>query len=99
MIDKNLTVQPTPSVLAKFVAGQMLRVAELPKHGKIRVLDPAVGDGVLLDELIKQIPLAKRKRLDVVGYDTNPDAIKLATQRLQLDFPSLSVCLISLNTY
>jgi adenine-specific DNA-methyltransferase len=83
----------TPVALAKFVAGQILRVAELPKNGKIRVLDPAVGDGELLIELIKQLPLATWNRLEVVGYDTNPDAIKVATQRFQLDFPGLSVYL------
>jgi hypothetical protein len=81
----------TPAVLAQFVAEQMLRVAKLPTHGKIRVLDPAVGDGALLDELVKQIPLATRKRLEVVGYDTNPEAIRVATLRLRQDFPYLSL--------
>lgn len=81
----------TPVALAKFVAGQILRVAEIPKQGKIRVLDPAVGDGALLVELIKQLPLASRKRLEVVGYDTNPDAVKVATQRLQQDFSYLNM--------
>lgn len=81
----------TPAALAKFVAEQMLQVAELPKHGKVRVLDPAVGDGALLDELIKQLPWATRKRLEIVGYDTNLDAIRVATQRLRQDFPDLSV--------
>lgn len=81
----------TPAALAKFVAEQMLQVAELPKHGKVRVLDPAVGDGALLDELIKQLPWATRKRLEIVGYDTNPEAIQVATLRLRQDFPDLNV--------
>ncbi|WP_029151739.1 Eco57I restriction-modification methylase domain-containing protein [Methylovulum miyakonense] len=79
----------TPGILAQFVAEQMLRIASLPKHGKIRVLDPAVGDGVLLAELIKQIPLVTRKRLDVVGYDTNPEAVQFAKRRLRQNFPYL----------
>ena len=35
----------TPFGFATFVAQQMLQVAELPKRGPIRVLDPAAGDG------------------------------------------------------
>ena len=42
----------TPIAFARFVAEQMLQVAELPQFGKIRVLDPACGDGALLDALI-----------------------------------------------
>lgn len=81
----------TPMILARFVAEQMLRVAELPVRGKVRVLDPAVGDGALLNALIKQLPVATRKRLEVVGYDTDPEAIRIATQRLRQDLPDLNV--------
>jgi adenine-specific DNA-methyltransferase len=87
----------TPAALAGFVAQQMLRVAELPKLGKVRVLDPAVGDGALLDALIKQISIPTRKRLEVVGYDTNPEAIQVAARRLRQDFPDLDVHLEQKN--
>ncbi|MDR2364708.1 MAG: N-6 DNA methylase [Zoogloeaceae bacterium] len=81
----------TPIAFARFVAEQMLRAAELPKSGKIRVLDPACGDGVLLDALIKNLPPAFRKRVEAVGYDTDPEAIRIASQRLRQDFPDLDV--------
>ena len=81
----------TPVALAEFVAQQMLREVAIPKHGKIRVLDPAVGDGALLDALINQVPQAIRKRLEVVGYDTDPEAIQIAARRLRQDFPDLDV--------
>ncbi|WP_208451723.1 Eco57I restriction-modification methylase domain-containing protein [Burkholderia anthina] len=81
----------TPFGFATFVARNMLQVAELPKRGTIRVLDPAVGDGALLDALIRCLPDASRKRVEVWGYDTDPAAIEIATARLADDFPGLTV--------
>lgn len=81
----------TPFGFATFVAKQMLRVAELPKRGTIRVLDPAVGDGALLVALIKCLPATVRKRVEVWGYDTDPVAIRTASARLSSDFPDLPI--------
>ena len=81
----------TPIAFARFVAEQMLQAAELPKSGKIRVLDPACGDGALLDALIENLPPVFRNRVEAVGYDTDPVAIRIASQRLRNDFPDLDV--------
>ncbi len=81
----------TPIAFARFVAKQMLQVVDLPKNGKIRVLDPACGDGALLDALIKNLLPASRKLVEVVGYDTDSEAIRIASQRLRKDFPDLDV--------
>ncbi|MDD5240852.1 MAG: N-6 DNA methylase [Sulfuricella sp.] len=81
----------TPANFAAFVADLMMQEAKLPKHGKIRVLDPAVGDGALLDALIRKLPTATQKRVEVVGYDNDPDAIRIASQRLYQDFPDLNI--------
>lgn len=81
----------TPFGLATFVAKQMLQVADLPVRGTIRILDPAVGDGALLDALIKCLPAAARERVEVWGYDTDPEAIRIASARLAEDFPELPV--------
>lgn len=81
----------TPGPFAEFVANQMIRIASLPSRGKIRILDPAVGDGALLDALIKCLPVATLKRVEVLGYDTDPAAIEIASQRLQRDFPELEI--------
>lgn len=81
----------TPVDFAAFVADHIVKVADIPKRGKIRVLDPACGDGALLDALIKRLPAPARKRIEVVGYDTDPAAIRIATQRLRQDFPDLDV--------
>lgn len=81
----------TPVVLADFVADKIIHVVNFPKKGKIRILDPACGDGALLDALIKHLPTALRMRVEVVGYDCNPLAIKVASERLLTDFPDLEL--------
>ena len=80
----------TPSAFADFVAEQILLAAELPERGKIRVLDPACGDGSLLDALLKQLPHDFRVRVQVVGYDTDDQAIQLASLRLKDSFPEVN---------
>lgn len=81
----------TPPPFAEFVAHQMVRTASLPPRGTIRILDPAVGDGALLDALLKCLPITARKRVEVHGYDTDPAAINAASQRLRGDFPGLKI--------
>jgi hypothetical protein len=88
---KSMGATYTPLDFAAFVADQIVRAADLPKSGKIRVLDPACGDGALLDALIKHLPPSARRRVEVVGYDTDTEAIRIATHRLQLDFPDLDM--------
>lgn len=84
----------TPPEFATFVARQVVRDGVLPKHGKIRVLDPAVGEGALLEAIIKQIPEALWSRLDVFGYDTDSSAIAAASSRLKKEFPGVSLTLV-----
>ena len=81
----------TPKSLANFVAKQMLSIFSIPKTGAIRVLDPACGDGELLEALIHNAPSRLKKRLIVRGFDTNPDAIKNAISRLQTKYPDLDI--------
>lgn len=81
----------TPPGFAAFVADQMVQAADLPRTGKIRILDPACGDGALLASLIERLSYLDSKRIEVVGYDTNPQAIKLAMHRFAQDFPGLAV--------
>jgi len=43
----------TPSILADFVASQILATFKPENNGPIRLLDPAVGDGELLHSLLR----------------------------------------------
>lgn len=68
----------------------MIRIATLAPRGAIRILDPVVGDGALLDALIKRLPSNARKRAEVHGYDTDSNAIDIASGRLTDSFPGLN---------
>lgn len=81
----------TPKHLAEFVAKQMMSVFKLPQKGKIRVLDPACGDGMLLEALVSNLPPLTIKRLVIYGFDINPSAIKVATSKLLSKYPDLNL--------
>lgn len=87
----------TPKALAGFVAKKMLGTFELPKKGRIRILDPACGDGALIDALICCLPSSIRKRVDIVGFDSDPSAIEAATNRLIDSYPGLNIKLEQRN--
>ena len=76
----------TPTLLADFVANQIIESASLPA-GEIRVLDPAVGDGELLLSLLKKLTSCTTAKISVHGFDTNTRALALAKQRLASLFP------------
>lgn len=80
----------TPTILADFVATQIVDSAALPAD-EIRVLDPAVGDGELLISLLKKLTGRTTARIVVHGFDTDGQAISLARQRIAAFFPKVEV--------
>lgn len=87
----------TPGKLATFVAEQLVNVVKLRAKGVIRILDPAVGDGALLEALIRCLPEHVHHRLKVIGYDTDDDAIQAAGKRLHTRFPTLDIQFVHLD--
>ncbi len=82
----------TPQLLADFVASQIvLHGSAMANDGPVRVLDPAVGDGELLLSLLRQIDESLLPRVVVHGFDTNVDALELATTRLRETFPDVDL--------
>lgn len=73
-------IQYTPPELASFLAERML---ECGKPLTITsVLDPACGDGGLLEAFVSAFPAKARKKLVLTGYETDPAAIDAARSRL-----------------
>ncbi|MCL5098839.1 MAG: N-6 DNA methylase [Candidatus Omnitrophica bacterium] len=70
----------TPPLLAGYLADQVVSalIGILPAEGKIRVLDPACGDGELLMAIVDAMPAANRGRLVLAGFDTDADAVRRA---------------------
>lgn len=77
----------TPPKLAEFVASQIVESADLSKS-ELHVLDPAVGDGELLLSLVAKILKRSDAAIVVHGFDTNPEALAIAQQRLETAFPN-----------
>lgn len=71
----------TPSQLADFVAAEMVRKWNRENRKTLKVLDPAVGHGELLASLLKILP--ENRPVNVYGFDNNPAALKVASERLE----------------
>ena len=83
----------TPKLLADFVAEEIVKAAgSFSKNQKIRILDPAVGQGELIISLINKLPKEHRKKIEINGFETDPYAIKIATERIIKKFPNSTVC-------
>ncbi|MFQ5770429.1 MAG: Eco57I restriction-modification methylase domain-containing protein, partial [bacterium] len=82
----------TPTLLANFVASQI--VGSWTRSSKrIRILDPAIGDGELLLAIVAELHKNNFYNFDVFGFDTNENAIDLAAFRIKQKFESVNLSL------
>ena len=81
----------TPSVLADFVARQIVEAADFSELGDpVHVLDPGLGEGELLLSFLEEITTRHPERsVELHGFETDPDALESATERLQERFPDV----------
>tara|TARA_R100000789_G_C3023753_1_gene154052 strand:- start:4930 stop:6678 length:1749 start_codon:yes stop_codon:yes gene_type:complete len=84
----------TPKVLADFVAQQIVETASQrllrPSERPLRILDPAIGHGELLVSLLEHIPDQPELDIQVYGFETDPEALHIATKRLEARFPGVA---------
>jgi methylase of polypeptide subunit release factors len=81
----------TPQALAAFVASQILAALQLNDKPKpIRILDPAMGDGELLNAILNELPSSLLQHAIVDGFDTNAVALAAAQDRLSKSFPTVA---------
>lgn len=93
-------VHYTPEVLARFLSEQTIRLFEsrqsLSKSDSdspIRVLDPACGDGALLESIYFQLSDDDRRRAVLVGFDQDSLAVSDSKSRLsRLDVEVVIEC-------
>lgn len=82
----------TPKILADFVARQIVETAgRLPAERLLRILDPAVGHGELLVSLLQHLADRPCLNIEVCGFETNPEALRTATERLRQEFPGVAL--------
>jgi len=83
----------TPALLADFVAQQLASAVRADRNAALRILDPAVGDGVLLTSLVRALRGRGFDRISVHGCDTDALALEQTRQRFAQEFPDLSPAL------
>ena len=82
----------TPNILADFVARQIVNMLdEIPVDRPLRVLDPAIGHGELLVSLLRQLSNYHGLDIKVYGFETDRNALNIATSRLRKCFPTVEV--------
>ncbi len=81
----------TPAILADFLAGEIIgSLQENDKRKKLRILDPAVGDGELLSSILNKLMANGYVNVEVAGFDTDRNAVLYASERLHSLFPTVS---------
>ena len=80
----------TPRVLADFVSRQIAEAIEdtTTKH-TLRILDPAIGHGELLLSLVERLYCRQEADIKVYGFETDPEALDTARERLKQKFPDI----------
>ncbi len=82
----------TPKILADFLAQKIIEKAEfLTKKKRIRVLDPAIGDGELLNSILELLTKNPRLKIEVCGFEKDSVALNSAEDRLKQKFPSMNI--------
>ena len=82
----------TPKILSDFVSQQIVVAArELSIGNSLRILDPAVGHGDLLVSLLEHLPCQRNADVEVCGFETDPEALDIAKERIEQQFPDVSV--------
>ena len=82
----------TPRALADFVSRQIVGARRGQTTARsLRILDPAVGHGELLVSLLEHLPRQRPAAIEVDGFETDPDALGEASDRLARRFPYADV--------
>jgi len=79
---KAMGIHYTPLPLARFIAGRLVSHITPRSPRTLRVLDPACGDGVLLEALLDELRAANARRIEVFGIETDAEAVELARTKL-----------------
>jgi len=82
----------TPQGLAEYLAANMFEYFSIKGKKKLRILDPAIGDGELVIALINVI-LCNTIHIDisVVGFETDVDTVPKTIGRLYQEYPNIPV--------
>ena len=88
--EKSAGATYTPGRLAAFVANAVACGTSESLRSKriLRILDPSVGDGELLLQLVERLDQT-RQTIEVHGFDTNAEAVADTERRIRERFPDV----------
>ena len=96
--EKAAGVTYTPRILSDFVARKIIEHSEdLPTERPVRVLDPAVGNGALLVSMLEELSTQVGCTVEAHGFETDPEALAQASERLEHHFPRTPQHLVNDN--
>lgn len=82
----------TPKCLADFVAENILQIATGNADIKnLRILDPAIGHGALLISLLEGLSNQPDLTVEVHGFETDSESLRVAKSRIKHQFPNVSL--------
>lgn len=82
----------TPEELSNFVADHIVSRINVSQE-KIKLVDPAIGDGELVISLIKKIKENSNAEIEVHGFDINERSLDKAKDRITSIFPEVTLVL------
>lgn len=83
---KNTGAHYTPAEMANFLAREIVgsfENGESSKKRKLKILDPAIGDGILLDALRQELLKHQYVNIEVTGFDIDSHALDVASQKMK----------------
>ena len=94
--DKKNGVTYTPIELAEFVAKKTISYfdSQLFLNKKIRILDPSIGDGILIKELLLKLDTEKFSEIEIVGVDLDNSNFEQITSTVKEKYPNVTLTLL-----
>lgn len=94
--DKKNGVTYTPVELAEFVAKKTISYfdSKLFLNKKIKILDPSIGDGILVKELLLKLDTEKFSEIEIVGIDLDNSNFEEITSTVKEKYPNVTLTLL-----
>ena len=94
--DKKNGVTYTPVELAEFVAKKAISYfdSQLFLNKKIKILDPSIGDGILIKELLSKLDTEKFSEIEIVGIDLDSSNFEQITSTVIEKYPNVTLTLL-----
>jgi len=81
----------TPQALADYLSVSMLEAKAETIDNRIRILDPAIGDGELVLSLLTHLHVAEHDSITIVGFETNFSVIEDTKNRIIETYPTINI--------